>query len=116
MADSDADLLHDTISEFLWVANYVVGHAWDGEYKTTSKADLQRETPTPCGPRRGFERISSRTPATRLPTPYKASSLGGRKVTTRANRTWQPPTLVYDKRCATLKDHSSGPTAREKTP
>jgi len=44
VADSDADLLHETISEFLWAANYVVDHAWKGEYKTTSKAQLQRET------------------------------------------------------------------------
>ncbi len=35
VADSDADLLHETISEFLWAANYVVDHAWQGEYKTT---------------------------------------------------------------------------------
>jgi len=44
VADSDAALLHETISEFLWAANYVVDHAWQGEYKTTSKAQLQRET------------------------------------------------------------------------
>ena len=44
VADSDADLLHETISEFLWAANYVVDHAWQGEYKTTSKSELQRET------------------------------------------------------------------------
>jgi predicted transposase len=44
VTDSDADFLHDTISEFLWAANYVVDHAWQSEYKTTSKAELQRET------------------------------------------------------------------------
>jgi hypothetical protein len=27
VADTDADLLHETISEFLWAANYVVDHA-----------------------------------------------------------------------------------------
>lgn len=44
VADSDADLFHETISEFLWAATYVVDHTWQGEYKTTSKAELQRET------------------------------------------------------------------------
>jgi putative transposase len=34
----DAALLRETVAEFLWAANYVVDHAWQGEYKTTSKA------------------------------------------------------------------------------
>lgn len=43
--DSDeAALLRETIDEFLWAANYVVDHAWQGEYKITSKAQLQKET------------------------------------------------------------------------
>jgi len=52
VVDSDADLLLNTISEFLWAANFVVGHAWQGEYKTTSKADLQRETYGDMRPKR----------------------------------------------------------------
>ena len=44
-ADSDgAALLRETVDEFLWAANYVVDHAWQGKYKTTSKAQLQEET------------------------------------------------------------------------
>jgi predicted transposase len=40
----DAGLLRETVDEFLWAANYVVDHAWQGECKTTSKAQLQEET------------------------------------------------------------------------
>ena len=40
----DAALLHETVDEFLWAANHVVNHAWQGEYKTTSKAQLQEVT------------------------------------------------------------------------
>jgi hypothetical protein len=43
VADSDTTLLHETICEFLWAANYVVDHAWQGEYKTTNKAGTRNE-------------------------------------------------------------------------
>ncbi|WP_434530156.1 RNA-guided endonuclease InsQ/TnpB family protein (plasmid) [Haloarcula sp. NS06] len=44
-ADSaDAALLQDTIDEFLWAANYVTRHAFEGEYITTSKTRLHDET------------------------------------------------------------------------
>ena len=31
----DAALLEDTVDEFLWAANYVTRHAFDGEYVMT---------------------------------------------------------------------------------
>jgi hypothetical protein len=40
----DTTLLCETVDEFLWAANHVVDHAWQGEDKTTSKAQLQTET------------------------------------------------------------------------
>jgi len=40
----DAALLRETVDEFLWTANYVVDHAWQGEYNSTSRAQLQTET------------------------------------------------------------------------
>ena len=43
--DSDDDaLLEDTIDTFLWCAQYVVDHAFQGEYVTTSKPTLDGET------------------------------------------------------------------------
>jgi transposase len=40
----DAALLEDTVDVFLWCAQYVVDHAFEGEYVTTSKTTLDDET------------------------------------------------------------------------
>ncbi len=40
----DAALLEDTVDTFLWSAQYVVDHAFKGEYVTTSKTTLDDET------------------------------------------------------------------------
>jgi IS605 OrfB family transposase len=40
----DAALLEDTVDTFLWAAQYVVDHAFGGEYVTTSKTTLDDET------------------------------------------------------------------------
>ena len=44
VADSDADLLHKTIRQFLDAANYVVDAACDGEWVETRKSLLHDET------------------------------------------------------------------------
>jgi putative transposase len=52
--DSDAAaLLEDTVDEFLFAAQYVVDHAFQGEYVTTSKAQLQDET---------YDEVRNKTP------------------------------------------------------
>ncbi|MEZ3117788.1 RNA-guided endonuclease InsQ/TnpB family protein [Halobaculum sp. MBLA0147] len=40
----DAALLEETIDQFLWAAQYVTDHAFQGEYVTTSKTTLNDET------------------------------------------------------------------------
>jgi len=40
----DAALLTDTVDTFLWCAQYVTEHAFEGEYVTTSKTTLDDET------------------------------------------------------------------------
>jgi IS605 OrfB family transposase len=40
----DAALLRKTIDQFLWAAQYVTDHAFNGEYVTTSKTTLNDET------------------------------------------------------------------------
>jgi len=40
----DAALLEDTVDQFLWAAQYVIDHAFDGEYVTTSKTTLHDNT------------------------------------------------------------------------
>ena len=42
--DGQADLLHETIDEFLWAANYVVDAAWDGEWAETRSSVLHEQT------------------------------------------------------------------------
>jgi IS605 OrfB family transposase len=44
VTDETADLLHETIGEFLWAANYVVDAAWDGEWAETRKSVLHEQT------------------------------------------------------------------------
>jgi len=44
VTDEQADLLHETVDEFLWAANYVVDAAWDGEWAETRKSVLHEET------------------------------------------------------------------------
>lgn len=41
---ADAALLEDTIDQFLWAAQCVTDHAFQGEYVTTSKTTLNDET------------------------------------------------------------------------
>jgi putative transposase len=104
VADSDADLLHETISEFLWAANYVVDHAWQGEYKTTSKADLQRETYDDM-------RAETRLHANLVQNARNKAADAVQSVVARWKQgdyagkpQFSAPTLVYDKRCATFND------------
>ena len=42
--NDDAALLEDTVDTFLWCAQYVTDHAFEGEYVTTSKTTLDDET------------------------------------------------------------------------
>jgi putative transposase len=44
VTDEQADLLHETVDEFLWAANYVVDAAWDGEWAETRKSVLHDDT------------------------------------------------------------------------
>ena len=104
VADSDADLLHQTISEFLWAANYVVDHAWQGEYKTTSKAELQRETYDDV-------RAETRLQANLVQNARNKAADAVQSVVARWKQGdyagkphFSAPTLVYDKRCATFND------------
>ncbi|WP_323676699.1 transposase [Halorubellus sp. PRR65] len=104
VADSDADRLHETISEFLWAANYVVDHAWQGEYKTTSKAELQRETYDDV-------RAETRLQANLVQNARNKAADAVQSVVARWKQgdhagkpQFSAPTLVYDKRCATFND------------
>ena len=100
----DAALLHETVDEFLWAANHVVNHAWQGEYKTTSKAQLQEET---------YDEVRKQTRlhanlvqnARNKAADAVQSAVARWKQGEYAGRPhFSNPTAVYDKRCATFHD------------
>ncbi|WP_229114793.1 RNA-guided endonuclease InsQ/TnpB family protein [Halapricum desulfuricans] len=100
----DAALLRETVDEFLWAANYVVDHAWQGEYKTTSKAQLQEETYDEV-------REQTRLHANLVQNARNKAADAVQSVIARWKQgeyAGQPhfskPTVVYDKRCATFHD------------
>ena len=102
---SDADaLLRETVDEFLWAANFVVDHAWQGNYKTTSKAQLQEET---------YDEVRNRTRlhanlvqnARNKAADAVQATVGRWKRGEYAGKPhFSKPTLAYDHRCATFHD------------
>jgi IS605 OrfB family transposase len=101
--DSDAAaLLRETIDDFLWAANYVVDHAWQGEYKTTSKAQLQEETYDDV-------RDQTRLHANLVQNARNKAADAVQSVVARWKQGeyagkphFSTSTAVYDKRCATF--------------
>jgi IS605 OrfB family transposase len=100
----DAALLHETVADFLWAANHVVDHAWQGEYKTTSKAQLQEETYDDV-------RDQTRLHANLVQNARNKAADAVQSVVTRWKQGeyagkphFSKPTVVYDKRCATFHD------------
>lgn len=71
----DAALLADTIDEFLWAAQYVIDHAFRGEYVITSKTTLNDDTYNDTS-----TQTTSSRPATRLRRRAKALSNGGNRA------------------------------------
>ena len=100
----DAALLRETVDEFLWAADYVVDHAWQGEYKTTSKAQLQEETYDEV-------REQTRLHANLVQNARNKAADAVQSVVARwkqgeyaSKPRFTKPTVVYDKRCATFHD------------
>lgn len=102
--NNDAALLRETVDEFLLAANYVVDHAWQDEYKTTSKAQLQEET---------YDEVRDRTRlhANLVQNARNKAADAVQSVVARWKQGeyagkphFSQPTAVYDKRCATFHD------------
>ena len=100
----DAALLRETFDGFLWAANDVVDYAWQGEYKTTSKAQLQKEAYDDV-------REQTRLHANLVQNARDKAADAVQGVVTRWKQGeyagkphFSKPTVVYDKRCATFHD------------
>ena len=84
----DTALLTDTVDTFLWAAQYVTDHAFQGEYVTTSKTTLDDETYDDVREATdGFNGGLVQAVATRPQKPAKASSPSGNRARKRRNHT-----------------------------
>jgi len=101
----DAALLEDTVDTFLWSAQYVVDHAFDGEYVTTSKTTLDKETYADVreatdGFNGGLVQ-AARNKAADACKSVVARWKNGKKA---SKPHFTSPHVVYDKRTATFHD------------
>ncbi|NIC00877.1 IS200/IS605 family element transposase accessory protein TnpB [Halobacterium sp. R2-5] len=101
----DAALLEDTVDTFLWSAQYVVDHAFQGEYVTTSKTTLDDETYDDVREQTdGFNGglvQAARNKAAEACKSVVARWQNGKKA---SEPTFTSPHVVYDKRTATFHD------------
>ena len=103
--DSDgAALLHETVDEFLWAANYVVDRAWQGEYKTTSKAQLQEETYNKVRKQTRLHANLVQNARSRAADAVQSAVARWKQGEYAGKPHFSNPTAVYDKRCATFHD------------
>ena len=101
----DAALLEDTVDTFLWCAQYVVDHAFKGEYVTTSKTTLDDETydnvrENTDGFNGGLVQ-AARNKAAEACKSVVARWQNGKKA---SKPSMTSPHVVYDKRTATFHD------------
>ncbi|MFC4987842.1 RNA-guided endonuclease InsQ/TnpB family protein [Saliphagus infecundisoli] len=102
--DSDATLLHKTVEEYLWAANYIVRDAWQDDYKPTSKTKLHERTYSAV---RGETRLqanlvqSARNKAAEAIKGVVARWKNGKKS---SQPHFTTPSVRYDKRSATFHE------------
>jgi len=100
----DAALLRETIDEFLWAANYVVDHAWQGDYKTTSKAKLQEETYDDVREQTRLHANLVQNARNKVADAVQSVVARWKQGEYAGKPHFSQPTVVYDKRCATFHD------------
>ncbi|MFB6251754.1 MAG: RNA-guided endonuclease InsQ/TnpB family protein [Halobellus sp.] len=100
----DSALLHETVDEFLWAAQYVADYAFDGEYITTSKSDLHEKTYSDV---RDQTRLhSNHVQAARNKATAACKSVAARREQGKSasKPDFTAPHVVYDHRSATFHD------------
>src|SRR6056297_3892713 len=100
----DAALLRETVDEFLWAANYVVDHAWQGDYKTTSKAQLQEETYDDVREQTRLHANLVQNARNKAADAIQSAVARWKQGDYAGKPHFSALTLVYDKRCATFND------------
>ena len=103
--DSDeAALLRETVDEFLWAANHVVDHAWQGDYKITSKAQLQEETYDNVREQTRLHANLVQNARNKAADAVQSAVARWKQGEYAGKPHLSKPTVVYDKRCATFYD------------
>ena len=103
--DSDAaELLHETVEEFLWAANHVVDHAFEDDWVTTSKAQLQEETYSDVRDQTRLHANLVQNARNKAADAAKATVARWQQGQYAGKPHFTEPTVVYDKRCATFHD------------
>jgi putative transposase len=106
VGSDDAALLGETVDEFLWAANYVVDHAWQGDYKTTSKAKLQEETYDDVRDQTRLHANLVQNARNKAADAVQSAVARWKQNKCAGKPHFSTPTVVYDKRCATFHDGS----------
>ncbi|KZX48743.1 RNA-guided endonuclease TnpB family protein [Haloarcula sp. K1] len=101
---NDAALLRETVDEFLLAANYVVDHAWQGEYKTTSKAQLHAETYDDVREQTRLHANLVQNARNKAADAVQSAVARWKQGEYAGKPHFTSPTVVYDKRCATFHD------------
>ncbi|MFB6302640.1 MAG: hypothetical protein ABEH78_07250 [Haloferacaceae archaeon] len=92
------------MDEFLFAANYVVDHAWKGEWKTTSKAQLQEETYDDVRERTRLHANLVQNARNKAADAVQGTVARWQQGEYAGKPHFSQPTVVYDKRCATFHD------------
>ena len=108
MSNSDADLLHETIDEFRWAANYVVNAAFDDEYAVTSKRKLHDRTYEQVREETRLHSNLVQAARSRAAESLKSVVAKWKRGKYASRPYFSSPFLEYDKRSATFNaDHAT---------
>src|SRR6056297_1068957 len=102
----DAALLEDTVDTCLWSAQYVVDHAFKGEYVTTSKTTLDDETYDDVREKTdGFNGGLGQAARNKAAEACKSVVARWKQGKKGSKPRFTSPHVVYDKRTATFHDN-----------
>ena len=102
--DSDATLLHETVEEYLWAANYVVRDAWQDELKPTSKTELHERTYAAVRDETRLQANLVQSARNKAAEAIKSVVARWKKGKKASQPQFTTPSVRYDKRSATFHD------------
>jgi len=108
VADSDEALLHETVEEYLWAANYVVRDAWQDDDKPTSKTKLHDRTYSAVREQTRLQANLVQSARNKAAEAIKGVVARWKQGKTASQPQFTTPSVRYDKRSATFHaDHVS---------